>query len=64
VPGEDIVVRHGAKQAVAVRSGGRSAVRKSDESDGDEKFAKVALRKAFDVARRRLQDRLRRTRGL
>jgi hypothetical protein len=62
VPGEDIIVRHGARPTGA-RDKARAAVHKSDETDGDQKFAKVALRKAFDAARRRLQDRVRKQRG-
>jgi ribosome-associated translation inhibitor RaiA len=63
VPGEDIIVRHGASGRAATRRAARPAVRNADANDPAQKFAQVAIRKAFDAARRRLQDRVRKQRG-
>ena len=50
VTGEDVIVNHEPSLDATVRS----ALRKSDELDGRHKDVHVAIRDAFDVARRRL----------
>jgi cold shock CspA family protein len=63
VPGEEIVVAHEASLHAAAQGTGVEATRKADEPDPVRKHARVAVREAFDVARRRLQDYVRRQRG-
>lgn len=58
LPGEDLIVDHDPSQDVV-----RSRRRKADELDGRHKDASLAIHEAFDVARRRLDDRARRQRG-
>jgi cold shock CspA family protein/ribosome-associated translation inhibitor RaiA len=62
VPGEEIVVAHepslhAAEQAVGVRK-----TTKESEPDPERKHVHVAIREAFDISRRRLQDYARRKR--
>jgi ribosome-associated translation inhibitor RaiA len=59
LPGEDVIVNHESTPDTVARS----ASRKRDELDGEHKDAYVAIREAFDVARRRLEDVARRQRG-
>jgi hypothetical protein len=59
LPGEDVIVNH----EPTLDPTPRSASRKSDELDGRHKDGYVAIREAFDVARRRLEDVTRRQRG-
>jgi ribosome-associated translation inhibitor RaiA len=59
VPGEDIHIHHGTSPRAIARAKDRPATLKQDEPDPEHRHAKVALRKAFDVARRRLQDYVR-----
>jgi hypothetical protein len=59
LPGEDVIVNHEPTPGTAARS----ASRKRDERNGQHKDAYVAIREAFDVARRRLEDVARRQRG-
>lgn len=62
VPGQDIVVDSGPAGVAPTRT--KQTVRhKSDEVDGDLTEASVVVRRAFDAARRQLQDRARRVRG-
>ena len=63
VPGGEIVVKrdsslHGEKQHLE-----QARERKQDEVEAVRKYARVAVREAFDAARRRLQDYARRQRG-
>jgi len=59
LPGEDVIVNH----EPALDRTDPSASGKRDELDGRHKDAHVAIREAFDVARRRLEDAARRQRG-
>ena len=63
VPGEDIHIDHGPSGRAIARTSDRPALLKRDEPDPEHRHAKVAIRKAFDVARRRLQDQVRLRRG-
>ncbi len=63
VPGQDVIVSHDASLRPALRARGDGAKRKQDEVDPGHRHAKVAVREAFEVARRRLQDHARRQRG-
>jgi ribosome-associated translation inhibitor RaiA/cold shock CspA family protein len=63
VPGEDIVVTHDADLHAAVRDIGAAKLTKEAELEPERKHAHVAVRKAFEIARRRLQDYARRQRG-
>jgi ribosome-associated translation inhibitor RaiA len=63
LPGEDVVVSHspslhGARKDLADRER-----RKNSDIDGVRRYASVAVREAFELARRRLQDFARRQRG-
>jgi hypothetical protein len=64
VPGEDVVVRHEPSLRPELRARGAQTARKQDEADAGHRYAKVAIREAFEVARRQLQDHVRRQRGL
>jgi cold shock CspA family protein len=64
VPGEEIVVAnepslHGTDQDIRL-----AKPTKQDEADPERKHALVAIREAFDIARRQLQDYARRQRGI
>lgn len=63
VPGEEIVVAHEAGPHATAQDTDTEKVTKQAESHGERKHAAVAVRAAFDVARRRLQDYARRQRG-
>ena len=63
VPGEEIAVSHEASLRAGARALGALKTRKADEPDPTRKLLGVAIREAFDVARRRLQDYVRRQRG-
>jgi hypothetical protein len=56
VPGERIVVTHDASLRPELRARGVERARKQDEPDAGHKDAAVAVREAFEVARRQLQD--------
>ena len=60
VPGDDIVVRHRPMHALVVRDPGPEIG--SDAPPQRHKDIIVAIHDAFDVARRRLEDRVRRQR--
>ena len=64
IPGEEIVVSREAALHSSARGTGAAKVTKADELAREDKYAHVAVRKAFEVARRRLQDRSRRQRGV
>jgi cold shock CspA family protein/ribosome-associated translation inhibitor RaiA len=63
VPGEEIVVAHEASLRAATREAGAEKITRLAEPDPERKHAQVAIREAFDIARRRLQDYARRQRG-
>lgn len=63
VPGEEIVVAHEASLHATAQDVDVERARKADETDPERKHARVAIREAFDVARRQLQDYVRRQRG-
>lgn len=63
VPGEEIVVAHEASLRARAQGAALERARKADESGPERKHAHVAVRRAFDIARRRLQDYARRQRG-
>jgi cold shock CspA family protein/ribosome-associated translation inhibitor RaiA len=63
VPGEEIVVSHEAGLHGTAQDVDAERLTKAAESDPERKHAAVAVREAFDVARRRLQDYARRQRG-
>ena len=63
VPGETIVISHEASLRPAARASGALKTRKQDEPDRSHKYLSLAIREAFDLARRRLQDYARRRRG-
>lgn len=63
VPGDEIVVAHEASLRAAAQDLGADKITKASELDGERKHARVAVRQAFDIARRRLQDFARRHRG-
>jgi cold shock CspA family protein/ribosome-associated translation inhibitor RaiA len=62
VPGEDIAITHEASLRPAARALAAARTRKADEPDPAHKLLGVAIREAFAVARRRLQDYVRRRR--
>ena len=63
VPGDRIVVSHEAGLHATAQDVDTERLTKAAESDPERKHAAVAVREAFDVARRRLQDYARRQRG-
>jgi ribosome-associated translation inhibitor RaiA len=63
VPGEEIVVSNEGGLHATARDIGTERLTKATESDPERKHATVAIREAFDIARRRLQDYARRQRG-
>ena len=63
VPGEAIVVAHDASLHATDQDIHLAKATKQDEADPERKHAFVAVREAFDVARRQLQDYARRHRG-
>jgi cold shock CspA family protein len=63
VPGEELVVAHEAGLHATAQDVDAEKLTKEAESDPQRKHARVAIREAFDIARRRLQDHGRRRRG-
>lgn len=63
VPGEEIVVTHEPSLHATAQDVDSSRATKQDETDPERKHAYVAVREAFDIARRQLQDYVRRQRG-
>lgn len=63
VPGEEIVVAHEANLHAAAQDVDAERNIKAAEADPERKHAHVAVREAFDIARRQLQDFARRQRG-
>ena len=64
VPGEEVVVSHEASLHGAAKDIDIESASKGDEPDPERKHAHVAVREAFDIARRQLQDYARRQRGI
>ncbi len=64
VPGEEIVVAHEASLRATAQETGAEKITRLDEPDPERKHVRVAIREAFDIARRRLQDYARRQRGM
>jgi hypothetical protein len=60
LPGEDIVIEHEASLQPSARAKETAKTHKRDDLDRAHKYAGVAVREAFEAARRRLQDRARR----
>jgi cold shock CspA family protein len=58
-----LLVSHVPSVRMTARREGKGHLRKTDEVRPDRRYALVAVREAFDVARRRLQDIARRQRG-
>ena len=56
VPGADVIVAHDASVRPGLIASGRHRIRKRDEPDSNHRHASVAIREAFEAARRRLQD--------
>lgn len=63
VPGEEIVVAHEASLRATTQDVDAEKITRLAEPDPERKHARVALREAFDIARRLLQDYARRQRG-
>ena len=63
VPGDEIVVTHEASQCAAAQDVDAEKVTRTEEADPERKHAHVAVREAFYIARRQLQDYARRQRG-
>jgi hypothetical protein len=63
VPGGQVVVAHNAGPRVRRPAGTIERARKADETARELRHARVAVRTAFEVMRRRLQDFGRRQRG-
>jgi len=63
MPGETLVVRPHASLRPTARATESQSWRKQDEVDPGQRHAKVAIREAFEAARRQLQDYTRRQRG-
>jgi cold shock CspA family protein len=63
VPGEEIVVAHDASLHAGAKDVEAEKATKADEPDPERKHARVAIREAFEIVRRRLQDFARRQRG-
>src|SRR5579859_3876135 len=63
VPGEEIVVAHQASLHATDQDIHLAKATKQDEADPERKHAFVAVREAFGIARRQLQDYARRHRG-
>ena len=64
LPGETVIVEHQPRQQPASRLGLSDKRHKSEEIDGSHKDPLVAIRDAFEVARRRLVDHVRRHRAV
>ena len=63
VPGEEIVVAHEPTLHATAQDVDAEKVTRESETDPERKHAYVAVREAFDIARRQLQDYTRRLRG-
>jgi cold shock CspA family protein len=63
LPGEDVVVSHEPTLHATVKDAEGEAHHKDDDIEAVHKYAEVAIREAFDAARRRLQDFARKQRA-
>ena len=63
VPGDEIVVTHEANLRATGQDVDAEKITRLAEPDPERKHARVAIREAFDIARRQLQDYARRQRG-
>jgi cold shock CspA family protein/ribosome-associated translation inhibitor RaiA len=63
VPGEEIVIAHEPSLYPSLRDIEREKVAKATDLNSVHQYGEVAIREAFDIARRRLQDYARRQRG-
>jgi cold shock CspA family protein len=63
LPGEDVVVSHKPTLHASLKDAEGEAHHKDDDIEAVHKYAEVAIREAFDAARRRLQDAARRRRA-
>ena len=63
VPGGEIVVNHESSLHASLQDLGQGEEAKALEVEGMRKELRLAIREAFDVARRQLQDHARRQRG-
>jgi len=63
VPGDEIVVTHEPSLHPSLQDIESERVKKAADVESVHRFAIVAVREAFDIARRRLQDYARRQRG-
>ena len=63
VPGEEIVVAHEASLRATAQDVDAKKLTKQAEPQPERKHVLVAVREAFDIARRQLQDHARRHRG-
>jgi hypothetical protein len=62
LPGEDLVVSHEPTLHRELKDSDEASHHKGDEVETVRKYALVAVHEAFDLARRRLQDRVERQR--
>jgi hypothetical protein len=62
VPGADVIVAHDARIKPTQLARGRRRMLKQDEPNSNHRHARVAIREAFETARRRLQDYARKRR--
>ena len=62
VPGADVIIAHDASIRASLLARGARRARKKDEPNSDHRHAHIAIREAFDAARRRLQDYARKRR--
>ena len=62
VPGEEIVIAHAANLHANARKSESERATKGSELDASHKHAAVAVREAFEIARRRVQDYVRKRR--
>jgi len=63
VPGDEIVVTSSPSLHAELRDSGEQETTKEDETSPERRYARVAIREAFEIARRRLQDFSRKQRG-
>lgn len=63
LPGDDVIVSHEPTLHTTLKDVEDDVHHKDDEIEGVHRYAEVAIREAFDAARRRLQDVARKQRG-
>ena len=62
IPGADVIVAHDASVKPTLLARGRRRMLKQDEPNSHHRRAKVAIREAFEAAKRRLQEQARKRR--